>query len=202
MPKYILQELPKGMTKGENVVYPKIQTYTTHDFETVLEHMKTYANVSTGTMRAVLEALAMTMTSWMPLGHNIKVDGLGTFSLSLGYEGKELKEKYNHIYIKGINFKPDPELLADLNKESNFERSEMEVKSPKKSELSLEERIAKAKAVIEEKGFMTLNDYARITGFRRTASSLDLKKIVASPTSGITTQGSGSHKVWIKKEIE
>ena len=201
MPKYILQELPKGMTKGKNVVYPKIQTYTTHDFETVLEHMKTHAaNLSTGTMRAVIEALATTMKSWMPLGHNIKVDGLGTFSLSLGYEGKELKEKYNHIYIKGINFKPDPELLADLNKETDFERSEMEVKSPKKSELSLEERIAKAKAAIEEKGFITLTDYVRITGLRRTAASLDLKQIVASPTSGIKANGSGSHKVWVIKE--
>ena len=201
MAKYILQELPKGMTQGKNVVYPKIQTYTTHDYETVLEHMKTYAgNLNTGTMRAVIEALAMTMKSWMPLGHNIKVAGLGTFSLSLGYEGKEAKEKYNHIYIKDINFKPDPELLAALNKEANFERSEMEVKSPKKSELNLEERIAKAKAAIKEKGFITLNDYVRITGLRRTAASLDLKKITASPTSGIKENGAGSHKVWVVKE--
>lgn len=200
MPKYILQEMPKGMAKGKKVVYPKMQTYTLHDYKTVLNNMKAYAgNLSTGTMQAVIEALAMTMKTWMPLGHNIKVDGLGTFSLSLGYEGKEMKEKYNHIYIKGINFKPAPELLAGLNREANFERSETEVKTPTKCKYSLEERISMAKAIIEEKGYMVLYDYIKATGLRKTTASLDLKKIVASPTSGITTSGSGPHKVWVKR---
>ena len=66
MPKYILQEMPKEMAKGKKVVYPKIQTYTLHDYKTVLNNMKAYAgNLSTGTMQAVIEALAMTMKTWM-----------------------------------------------------------------------------------------------------------------------------------------
>ena len=55
----------------------------------------------------------------MPLGHNIKIDGLGVFSLSLGFdesspsEKAEMKNsadapktKYRHVCIKDINFKP------------------------------------------------------------------------------------------------
>jgi len=217
MANYYLQKLPEGMKEGEKVVYPRMQTYTLHDFETVLKHMHTYAgNISEGTMRAVLEALTETMKSWMPLGHSIKIDGLGVFSLSLGFdtstpqekaiankkgknngEQEEPKTKYRHVCIKGINFKPDAELLTEMNHEATFDKTETEVVVPKKGALSRSKRLAKAKATIKKNGFMTLSDYVQATGLSRTAASLDLKAIVAAPTSGITTRGSHSHKVWV-----
>lgn len=217
MANYYLQKLPEGMKEGEKVVYPRMQTYTLHDFETVLKHMHTYAgNISEGTMRAVLEALTETMKSWMPLGHSIKIDGLGIFSLSLGFdtstpqekalankkgksngEQEEPKTKYRHVCIKGINFKPDAELLTEMNHEATFDKTETEVVVPKKGALSRSKRLAKAKATIKKNGFMTLSDYVQATGLSRTAASLDLKAIVADPTSGITTRGSHSHKVWV-----
>ena len=217
MANYYLQKLPEGMKEGEKVVYPRMQTYTLHDFETVLKHMHTYAgNISEGTMRAVLEALTETMKSWMPLGHSIKIDGLGIFSLSLGFdtstpqekaiankkgknngEQEEPKTKYRHVCIKGINFKPDAELLTEMNHEATFDKTETEVVVPKKGALSRSKRLAKAKATIKTNGFMTLSDYVQATGLSRTAASLDLKAIVADPTSGITTRGSHSHKVWV-----
>ena len=219
MANYYLQKLPEGMKEGENVVYPRMQTYTLHNMETVLKHMHTYAaNISEGTMRAVLEALAQTMKTWMPLGHNVKIDGLGLFSLTLGFDtstpsekaiakGKELgveasgevKTKYRHICIKGINFKPDTELLAGMNREATFDRVETEVVVPKKGKLSRDERLARAKAIIEANGFMTMTDYVVATGLSRTAASLDLKDIVADPTTGIMARGSHSHKIWVSR---
>jgi len=194
MPKYVLQELPDEMTDGKKVLFPKMQTYTLHDFETVLKHMHTYAgSFSEGSMRAVIDALAQTMKSWMPLGHSIKIDGLGVFSLSLGFN----TSKYHHVYIKGINFKPDAELLADMNSEATFDKAETEVKTINKNKMSREERIAKAKAIIEKHGYMTLTDYLVATNLSRSSASRDLANIVADPTSGITTRGSHSHKVWV-----
>lgn len=194
MPKYVLQELPDEMTDGKKVLFPKMQTYTLHDFETVLKHMHTYAgSFSEGSMRAVIDALVQTMKSWMPLGHSIKIDGLGVFSLSLGFN----TSKYHHVYIKGINFKPDAELLADMNSETTFDKAETEVKTINKNKMSREERIAKAKAIIEKHGYMTLTDYLVATNLSRSSASRDLANIVADPTSGITTRGSHSHKVWV-----
>ena len=118
----------------------------------------------------------------------------------MGYEGKELKEKYNHIYIKGINFKPDAKLLTEMNKEATFDKTETDVVVPKKGTLSRSERLARAKAVIEKNGYMTLTDYVQATGLSRTGASLDLKAIVADPTTGIATRGSHSHKVWVIKK--
>ena len=214
MPKYILQELPGEFTDGKKIVYPKMQTYSLHDYETVIEHMRDYAgSISEGMIKAVFDALVSTMKSWMPMGHNIKIDGLGVFSLTLGFdesspsEKEELKNtdedpktKYRHVCIKGINFKPDQKLLQALNKEASFERSEAEVQVPQKTKLTREERITRAKAIIEKNGFMTLYDYANATHQSRSVASKDLRQIVADPTSGITTRGSHSHKVWIAND--
>lgn len=213
MPKYILQELPEEMTDGKKIVFPKMQTYTLHDYETVIQHMRDYAgSFSEGTIRGVFEALVSVMESWMPMGHNIKIDGLGVFSLTLGFDESSLSEKaalknidddpktkYRHVCIKGINFKPDPKLLQALNKEATFERGEVEAQVPQKTKLSREERITVAKAIIEKNGFMTLYDYANATHQSRSVASKDLRQIIADPNSGITTRGTHSHKVWIAK---
>ena len=213
MAKYILKEMAEGMADGHKTLYPKMQTYSLHDYETVIEHMRDYAgSISEGMIKAVFDALVSTMKSWMPMGHNIKIDGLGVFSLTLGFdesspsEKEELKNtdedpktKYRHVCIKGINFKPDQKLLQALNKEASFERSEAEVQVPQKTKLTREERITRAKAIIEKNGFMTLYDYANATHQSRSVASKDLRQIVADPTSGITTRGSHSHKVWIVK---
>ena len=211
MAKYVLQELSGEMTDGKKIVYPKMQTYSLHDYETVIEHMHDYAgSISEGMIRAVFDALISVMESWMPMGHNIKIDGLGVFSLTLGFDESSPSEKealknaddnpktkYRHVCIKGINFKPDQKLLQALNKEATFERSEADVQVPQKTKLSREERLDKAKAIIAKNGFMTLYDYANATHQSRSVASKDLRKIVADPTSGITTRGSHSHKVWV-----
>ena len=191
-----------------------MQTYSLHDYETVIDHMRDYAgSISEGMIRAVFDALVSVMESWMPMGHNIKIDGLGVFSLTLGFDDSSPSEKealknvddnpktkYRHVCIKGINFKPDQKLLQALNKEATFERSEADVQVPQKTKLSREERLARAKAIIEKNGFMTLYDYANATRQSRSVASKDLRQIVADPTSGITTHGSHSHKVWIAKD--
>ena len=213
MAKYILKEMAEGMADGHKTLYPKMQTYSLHDYETVIDHMRDYAgSISDGMIRAVFDALASVMESWMPMGHNIKIDGLGVFSLTLGFDESspsekaalknaddDPKTKYRHVCIKGINFKPDPKLLQALNKEATFERGEADVQVPQKTKLSREERLEKAKAIIAKNGFMTLYDYANATHQSRSVASKDLRQIVSDPTSGITTRGSHSHKVWVAK---
>ena len=218
MPNYVLQEMSEEMGNGQKKVYPRMQTYSLHDFNTVIRHMREYSgSFSEGAIRGVMDALVTTMKSWMPLGHNIKIDGLGVFSLTLGFdtstpseatEAKKQKKgnaddeprtKYRHVCIKGINFKPDPKLLELMNQEATFERAETDVVVPRKPNDSLEERIRKALAVIDRQGYMTLSDYAIATSQSRTTASKDLRHMTSDPTSGITTRGFHSHKVWIRR---
>ena len=72
MANFVLQELPEEMSEGKKLVFPKMQTYSLHDYETVIKHMRTYAgNISEGLIRAVFGGLATTMMRWMPLGRGV-----------------------------------------------------------------------------------------------------------------------------------
>ena len=138
----------------------------------------------------------------MPIGHTIKIDGLGVFSLSLGFDtskasekeiagkqdsidGYEPKLEYRHVCIKGINFRPDPELLREMNRVATFENDGVEFVPQRKSQFSREERLAKAKEIIDKQGFMTLSDYAAATGLSMSGASKDLRQLVADGDSGI-----------------
>ena len=218
MANYILKELPGEMTEGKTVVYPKMKIYSLYDYDKVIQHMRVFAGgISEGVIRAVFDALATEMKSCMPWGHNIKIDGLGVFSLSLGFDTSSASEqeealkqesndyadpklKYRHVCIKGINFKPDPELLKEMNKQATFDRVGVDVEVPKESKYSREERLAKAKEIIGRHGFMTLSDYAVATEQSRSGASKDLRRLVADADSGIIALGEHSHKVWVEKK--
>ncbi|MBQ7180667.1 MAG: hypothetical protein IJR87_05175 [Bacteroidaceae bacterium] len=217
MASYILQELPESMSDGKKVLYPKMQSYSLEDYKSVLKKMHDYSgSFSEGTMMGVLDALITTMTSWMPEGHSIKIDGLGIFSVSLGFdtdspserlmaeagrEGQdesEPKQKYRRVCIKGINFKPAPELIEAMNKTTTFERVMKEVKVPRRNPFTREQRLAIALELIERNGQMTLTDYVRAAELERSAASRELKRFVEDPESGITSRGSKALKVWVK----
>ena len=218
MANYILQELPQGMSDGKKVVFPKMDAYSMLEYDKVLEEIsKQDSSLREGTIRGVLDALAKMMTTWLPEGHSMKIDGLGVFSLSLEFDtstpseneiAKQQKKgaakdeqttSHRHVRIKKVNFKPDAKLIAEMNRISNFERATPEVITPNKEMYSLKERIAIALDIIKEKGYMTLTDYTSATKQSRSGASNDLKRIVASPDSPIGVQGSHSHKVWVKK---
>lgn len=217
MAGYILQALPEELTDGKKVLYPKMKNYNLQDYEALLEKMHSYVGTfSTGVMKGVIDTLIMTMTSWMPEGHSIKIDGLGVFSLSLGFDeempseqesakngkkakGEGQKEKYRHVCIKGINFKPDTKLLKAMNEHAEFTHTGTKVKTPQKNTYTKEERLAIAKEIIEQNGQMTFSEYVNATGLCRSSASTDLKRLTADPQSGIAEKGSRSYKVWVKK---
>ena len=162
---------------------------------------------STGTVRGVLDTLAMVMKSYLPMGHTLKIDNLGVFSLALEFvdnksedeeQKDDAKKKYCHVRAKDVNFKADKKLSAEINKENSFERSKG---NPKKSSpYSLEERQQRALRHIEKYGFITLQEYANLNELSYSTASRELARLIVDPKSSIKTKGSGSHKVWVRRE--
>lgn len=219
MGKYILKELPGEMTEGRTVIYPKMKRFSLFDYEMVIQHMCKFSPIlNEGIIRSVFGALTTEMLTCMPIGHTIKIDGLGVFSLSLGFDtskasekeiagkqdsidGYEPKLEYRHVCIKGINFRPDPELLRGMNRVATFENDGVEFVPQRKSQFSREERLAKAKEIIDKQGFMTLSDYAAATGLSMSGASKDLRQLVADGDSGIIAWGDHTHKVWVRSKF-
>lgn len=215
MANYVLKEMPAGMGNGsEGKTFPKMQVYTEFDYDKVVELVHTNSPAfSEATVRGVLDTLAVVMKSYLPMGHTMKIDNLGVFSLSLEFADNEPetvnqqealetqetgpKKKYRHVKVKGVNFKVDKRLVEAINKENTFERTSGNPSSP--SPYSLEERLQRALNHIDKHGFITLQEYANLNSLSYSTASRELSKLVLDPHSGIKPKGAASHKVWVRR---
>ncbi len=210
MANYVIKEMPTGMGNGKKGrLFPKMQVYTEFNYDKVVELVHTNSPAfSQATVRGVLDTLAVVMKSYLPLGHTMKIDNLGVFSLSLEFADNESdsanpqefqepasKKKYHHVRVKGVNFKVDKKLVEDINKENTFERTTGNPSSP--SPYSLKERLQRALNHIDKHGFITLQEYANLNHLNYSTASRELAKLVLDPNSGIKAKGAGSHKVWV-----
>ncbi len=212
MANYVIKEMPTGMGNGsEGKAFPKMQVYTEFDYNKVVELIHTYSPAfSQATVRGVLDTLAVVMKSYLPMGHTMKIDNLGVFSLSLEFADNEAdstnsqttqepasKKKYHHVRVKGVNFKVDKKMVDDINQENSFERTTANPTSP--SPYSLEERLQRALSHIDKHGFITLQEYANLNSLSYSTASRELAKLVLDSHSGIKAKGAGSHKVWVRR---
>ena len=212
MANYVIKEMPAGMGNGKKGrIFPKMQIYTEFDYEKVVELIHTNSPAfSQATIRGVLDTLGVVMKNYLPMGHTMKIDNLGVFSLSLEFadekaenvaqqEASEQKTKYHHVKVKGVNFKVDKKLIKAINKENTFERTSGNAAS--RSPYTPEERLQRALQHIDKHGFfITLQDYATLNHLSRSAASRELSKLTSSPTSPIASNGSGSHKFWVRRK--
>ena len=212
MANYVIKELPTGMGNGsEGKQFPKMQVYTEFDYNKVVELVHTNSPAfSEATVRGVLDTLAVVMKSYLPMGHTMKIDNLGVFSLSLEFADNEAdadhqqedtkaepKKKYHHVRVKGVNFKVDKRMVDAINKENTFERTTGSPSSP--SPYTPEERLQRALNHIDKHGFITLQEYANLNRLSYSSASRELAKLVLDPSSGIKAKGAASHKVWVRR---
>ena len=210
MAKYKLQEMSDMRDEGKRRVYPKMVPYRTLSRKEFVEQMQSYhRDRSQGTIEAVLTDVEDVLVRMLSMGYNVNLEGLGTFSLSLGFEDDKPTEmqtdddmmKYRKVGVKNVNFNSSPEFVKAVKMETDcdLERVMSGVKVIRKQLYSKEERIARALSVLEKNAVITLGDYAYINDMSRTAASLELKEITQDPTSPIRSIGRGSHKVWVKR---
>ena len=211
MAKYKLQEMSDMRDEGKRRVYPKMVPYRTLSRKEFVEQMQSYhRDLSQGTIEAVLTDVEDVLVRMLSMGYNVNLEGLGTFSLSLGFEDDKPTEmqtdddmmKYRKVGVKNVNFNSSPEFVKAVKMETDcdLEREMSGVKVIRKQLYSKEERIARALEVIEKNGVLTLGDYASINNLSRTSASMELKEITADRTSPIGWMGNGSHKVWVKRK--
>ena len=211
MAKYLLQEMNDVRNTGKRTVYPKLaakQTLSTKEFiEELYKHLRT---VDRGVLSGVMCGIADTMVCLMSEGYNVTLDDIGTFSMSLKFlddKPTEIQEEgdpmlYRRVGVKDLNFKISPKLIRDLQMNTRFERMTTGARELKKNLYSFEQRIENALAIIDEKGHITLGEYAKVNNLSRTTASKELAKITADPNMPIDYTGQASHKIWIRRKGE
>ena len=211
MAKYKLQEMSDVHHTGKRKVYPKMVVNRTLSRKEFIKRMHDYhRGISPSTTEAVLMDVEEILVEMLSMGYNVNLEGLGTFSLSLGFEddkptemqGDDDKMTYRKVGVRDVNFKASPDFIKSVKQvaDRDLERDMGGVKVIRKQLYSREERIARALEVIEKNGVLTLGDYASINNLSRTAASMELKELTNDKTSPIDSLGRGSHKVWVKRK--
>ena len=209
MAKYKLQEMPDVHHTGKKRVYPKLVTNRQLDTKEFLEKMRLhYRAISPSVTAAVLTDVADYLGEMLAMGYTVKLDGLGTYSLSLDFDDDKPVEMqsdddkmlYRKIKVKDVNYKSDPELVKYVNQEIDLERDMGGVSRLYKQKYTEAERIERGMLWLEKHAFFTLQEYANMNNLSRTTASLELKKLTHGEDAVFDYTGSGSHKVWVKKK--
>lgn len=156
-----------------------------------------------GVLTLISEKLALSMAE----GFSVKINGIGTFRAKLGmsdgklpdaFEPGERRHNSKNICVTGVSYRADSDLVFETSMKSTLvSDGEIRIKKP---QTSLVERIEKARKYLEQQPLMRVKDYARIVGLSYTTASLELRKIVQDPSSGITYIGRKSQKYYILRK--
>lgn len=199
MLNYHIQELP-DLHEGDEKLFPKLTTYSQFAGRKMIRRIAMEAGVHEGVVMATLDALPRALKHILLEGHTCKIDSLGIFSLSLSFDPNKQPQ------ISRLNLKVDPTFMKELREEARFTRTDNNVVAVKPSKGHLEEHFHLLTEWFNIHTTRTnphphliLQDYANITGVSRSTASRELKQITCHPEWGITTEGQGSRKVWVRK---
>ena len=204
--KYIKREIPdlNGTGRTQACYKMELKPMTFQDFVNLC-HREGGMDESQilGVLSLVSEKLALCMAE----GFSVKLDGIGTFNAKLGvrsdmmpdaFEEGESNRNAKSIMVNGVSYRADNNLINATDRKCTLERGG--VSRLRKSKYSLEERIQKARDFLEKNKFMRVPDYVRLTGLSRTSASIELRKLEADPSSGITSRGIRSQKYYVLRQ--
>lgn len=205
MPQYIKKEMPDMSGTGEKKAYYKLKTWRKLDSDEFVKrcssiHRAYGKSVIQGVLTAVCEHLAYEISN----GYSVKIDGLGTFTAKLGvrkdkemesFEEGSTKRNALSIEVQGVSFRADRNLISEIDRNCDLERGgEERLRKPK---TTLDQRTEKARQFLRKNAFMHVDEYASLTGLSYSTASRELRKIASDPTSGITSQGRKSGKLYL-----
>ena len=121
---YVMEKLPDLHKTGETKYYPKVKHENCINHSTIVSLFKDVSTMSRSAIEGVLKELPGVLNMYLTYGHSVKLEGFGTFNVILGrLTEKEMADRKkvrkvqanrSGVYIKKINFQPDPEWLLEL----------------------------------------------------------------------------------------
>ncbi|MBQ9187682.1 MAG: DNA-binding protein [Prevotella sp.] len=201
--KYIKQEIPDLNGTGQTQAYYRMEL-TPKSYEEFVSQCAREGHTDESTILGVLSLVSEKLALNMAEGFSVKLNGIGTFNAKLGVRDDMLQDAFEEgershnaksIMVTGVAYRADNDLIWNTSRKCTLERGG--VSRLRKPELSLEERIQKAKEFLEKNSFMRVPDYVRLTGLSRTTATQELRRLALDPTSGITSRGIRSQKFYV-----
>ena len=204
MAKYIKKEMADMRQRGVKQVCYRLKSNGTVELEELARECARGTTFAEGEIKGVVMTLLDGMVRNMTRGFSVHIDGLGTLTPKIGLredaesevlDGEGPKRNARSLHVTGVSFRADKDLVRRLDRRCKLEKGS--VSRIRKSKYTEEQRLEKARRFLQEHTVMRLGDYYRMVGLSRTTASLELRKWAMNPSSGITSEGSYSAKVYI-----
>lgn len=226
---YKLEQRDSLNMKATRSVY-KLRHRGHVDAQRFIEYVAHRHGFSESVIKGVLADVADELEYLLGRGYSVAVPEVGAFSLGIRL-AEERKDKLEDeqdtaaeaaeagkkapkvaepnarkMELHHINFRIDKSFFKKvasgfdretLQREGGSEGVRITIDNKKQSE-----RIAAAHQFLAKNPFMRIGDYAAITGLSRSSAQRELHELEKFKFSGITSRGSGSHRIWVRSEEE
>lgn len=199
-------QMREPMLPDQRMRYPRMKLQGQRDLDRIARQISEGNTFTQGDIVGIVKALALHIAQEMGRGYSVKIEGLGVFTPRLGLrkdaepemEGGT-KRNARSICVSGVNFRADKELVRETDRYCDLVRS---ATKPRRSSTRYtpEQRLRIAQEYLEQYPILTVTGYEVRTGLLHDAAAKELRKWADMPDSGIGRSGSGSHRVYIKKE--
>lgn len=207
MAEYIKQEMTDLNYTGEQKCFYRLKTNQNISTKELIRRMTAHgSSLNRGEILNVIITLTTQLAEELAQGNSVTIDGLGCFKATIGLvedkeqdtiDGDEPKHNSRSLQIDGVNYRADKGLVKSVSKQCHLTRGG--TNRLHQSKYTLDERLALALDYLTENHAMHIDDYVTLTGLSKTTASLELKKLAADETSGISAIGRGAGKVYVKK---
>lgn len=207
MAKYIKQEFKSINNESEASAYYRMETSRRM---TMAEFIKEISfpgyGISEATAVQVLSQTATSLARLMAHGCAVTIDGIGTFKATIGvckdkeqdaFVANEPQRNAQSLEVNGVHYRADKALIKAVRSQCTLERGKQS--RIKRSPYTLEERIGRAIAFIEEHGYMRTRDYAELNELSLSTATVELRKVRKEESSGIKAIGRGSSLIYVKR---
>ena len=203
---YKMQSLPDMRGEDIKTTYPRMtggRVVTTDELAARVSEESTF---SAGEVKGILASVCKYLAWYMRDGDRVKVDGLGTFSASLGMADDAEPEvpgvtrrNARSVRVRGVNLRADKQLVYEMNRGLRLERSPYKP-GRSSARYTPEERLALARQYLSTHPYMTVGEYGALTGLLHASAVRELRRWAAQEDSGIGREGRGTHRMYVLKK--
>ena len=200
------KQTPVPYGSGKKKCYYKVRTSSHFKSDDFIElPCKSGSGLSKGDVVKVMGGIVDELKQWLPIGHTVTIDGLGTFSLSIGvtddkdvedFDGNGQKVTGKRLGVRNVLFRPDRQLVKDIADRCILHKGKAVANN--RSPYTREERLGLALDYLAEHPFMRVSDYMSLTQLPHSTAAKELKEF-CNQSTGITFEGRGNTKAYIKR---
>ena len=197
--EYNLKRNTLPTTDGsERNLYPSLIITATADENQLAENISKTCSFTPADVKGVLSALTSEIAYYLGNGYNVKLDNIGTFSVSLTAttpitNADEVDNR--SIEFSHVNFRTAPELLNVIKRTGGLKKSAKSFHNSS-TKYTAKQRKAMLMKYLEKNHFITRKQYSHLTGLLKTQATKELNQLLEEKIIG--SDGGGSHKIYTR----